>query len=64
MVPVAASYESLYAFIVAQNELAVMEDCRDGRAKEYKYLCSETRETVTVLKSPRYILVMLLIDLL
>lgn len=60
----AVSYESLHAFIIAQNELAVMEDCRNGKAKEYQYLCSESGETVTVLKSPRYFLVMLLIDLL
>lgn len=62
--PVAVSYGSLHTFIVAQNELAVMEDCRDGRVKEYQYLCSESGETVTVLKSPRYVLVVLLIDLL
>lgn len=60
----AVSYASLHEFIVAQNELAVMEECREGRPKEYQYLCSESGETVTVLKSPRYVLVVLLIDLL
>lgn len=38
-VVVIASYVDLHAFIIAQNELVVMEDCHDGKVKEYQYLC-------------------------